>query len=142
MAMTQTNKHLVRTAFEALGRSDVRPLVDLMADDCAWIIEGHSRFSRRFDGKAAVRDELLHPLFEAFATPYRFTIEEIFAEADRVVVLGRGQVATKWGKDYNNSYCFILRLADGQLRELREYLDTALVEAVFSDPRARERMSR
>jgi ketosteroid isomerase-like protein len=81
-------------------------------------------------------------LFEAFATPYRFTIEEIFAEADRVVVLGRGQVATKWGKDYNNSYCFVLRLADGQLRELREYLDTALVEAVFSDPRARGTVSR
>jgi ketosteroid isomerase-like protein len=55
----EPNKRLVGDAFEALGRSDIRPLVDLMADDFAWIIEGQSRFSRRFEGKATVRDDLL-----------------------------------------------------------------------------------
>ena len=44
---------------------------------------------------------------------------------------GRGEVKTKGGQDYNNSYCFVLRLEDGKLVELREYLDTALVERVF-----------
>ena len=126
---TETNKQLVRDAFEAMGRSDIRTLVDLMRDDFAWIIEGQSRFSRSYEGKEAVKRDLLAPLFEAFATPYRFTIDEIIAEADRVVVRGRGQVKTKAGKDYNNSYC--LRLAGGKLVELREYLDTALVERVF-----------
>ena len=126
-----TNRQLVRGAFETMGQSDIRPLYDLMHDDFAWIIEGRSRFSRRYEGKEAVRRDLLTPLFEAFATPYRFTIDEIIAEGDRVVVLGRGEVRTKAGQDYNNSYCFVLRLADGKLVELREYLDTALVERVF-----------
>jgi uncharacterized protein len=76
-------------------------------------------------------------LFETFATPYRFVIEEVIAEGERVVVLGRGQVTTKAGKDYNNSYCFVLRIADGRLLELREHLDTALVESVFGEPRPR-----
>jgi uncharacterized protein len=128
---TETNKQLVRTAFEAMGRSDIRPLYDLMRDDFAWIIEGQSRFSRSYKGKEAVKRDLLAPLFEAFATPYRFTIDEIIAEGDRVVVRGRGEVKTKAGKDYNNSYCFVLRLEGGKLVELREYLDTALVERVF-----------
>jgi ketosteroid isomerase-like protein len=128
---TDTNKQLVRDAFEALGRSDVRPLYDLMRDDFAWIIEGQSRFSRSYEGKEAVKRDLLDMLFQAFATPYRFTIDEIIAEGDRLVVRGRGEVRTKAGKDYNNSYCFVLRLADGKLVELREYLDTALVERVF-----------
>ena len=48
-----------------------------------------------------------------------------------MVVRGRGEVRTKAGKDYNNSYCFVLRLDEGKLVELREYLDTALVERVF-----------
>ena len=125
------SKQLVRDAFEGLGRSDIRPLTELMTDDFAWIIEGQSRFSRRYDGKEAVKRDLLDMLFQAFATPYRFTIDEIIAEGERVVVLGRGEVKTKAGKDYNNSYCFVLKLADGKLVELREYLDTALVEAVF-----------
>lgn len=128
---TETNRQLVRTAFEAMGRSDIRPLTELMTDDFAWIIEGQTRFSRRFEGKEPVKRDLLAPLFEAFATPYRFTIDEIIAEGDRVVVLGRGEVKTKAGKDYNNSSCFVLRMADGRLTELREYLDTALVESVF-----------
>jgi ketosteroid isomerase-like protein len=126
-----TNKQLVRTAFEALGKSDARPLYDLMRDDFAWIIEGQSRFSRPYEGKQVVKRDLLDFLFQAFATPYRFTIDDIIAEGERVVVRGRGQVKTKTGQDYNNSYCFVLRLEDGQLVELREYLDTALVERVF-----------
>jgi len=127
----ETNKQLVRDAFEAMGRSDIGPMVDLMTDDFAWIIEGQSRFSRSYEGKEAVKRDLLAPLFEAFATPYRFTIDDIIAEGDRVVVRGRGEVTTKAGKDYNNSYCFVLGLEDGKLVELREYLDTALVERVF-----------
>ena len=127
----EANKQLVRDAFEAMGRSDIRPLVDMMTDDFAWIIEGQSRFSRSYEGKEAVKRDLLAPLFEAFATPYRFTIDDIIAEGDRVVVRGRGEVRTKAGKDYNNSYCFVLRIEEGRLVELREYLDTALVERVF-----------
>jgi ketosteroid isomerase-like protein len=127
----EPNKQLVRAAFEAMGRSDIRPLYELMTDDFAWVIEGQTRFSRRFEGKEKVKRQLLEPLFDAFATPYRFTIDEIIGEGDRIVVLGRGEVRTKTGLDYNNSYCFVLRLADGKLVELREYLDTALVERVF-----------
>lgn len=127
----ETNRQLIRTAFEAMGQSNIGPLVDLMADDFAWIIEGKSKFSNRFDGKAVVEEKLLRPLFNTFATPYRFEIEEIIAEGERVVVLGRGQVRTKWGKDYDNHYCFVIRMAGGRMVELREYLDTALVEKVF-----------
>ena len=127
----EANKQLVRDAFEAMGRSDIRPLVDMMTDDFAWIIEGQSRFSRSYEGKVAVKRDLLTPLFEAFATPYRFIIDDIIAEGDSVVVRGRGEVRTKAGKDYNNSYCFVLGLEEGKLVELREYLDTALVERVF-----------
>ena len=130
----ESNKQLVRTAFEAMGRSDIGPLYALMTDDFAWVIEGQTRFSRRFEGKEKVKRQLLGPLFDAFATPYRFTIDEMIGEGDRVVVLGRGEVRTKAGLDYNNSYCFVLRLADGRLVELREYLDTALVERVFGSP--------
>ena len=127
----ESNKRLVRDAFEALGRSDARPLTDLMRDDFTWIIEGQGRFSRSYEGKEAVKRDLLDVLFQAFATPYCFTIDEIIAEGDSVVLLGRGEVKTKAGKHYNNSYCFVLRLEGGQLVELREYLDTALVERVF-----------
>jgi len=37
----------------------------------------------------------------------------------------------KGGVPYNNSYCFVFRLADNQLKEVTEYLDTELVTAAM-----------
>ncbi len=57
------------------------------------------------DLTAASATTKLTPLFGAFATPYRFTIDDILAEGDRVVVRGRGEVKTKAGKgSQSNSY--------------------------------------
>jgi uncharacterized protein len=46
----------------------------------------------------------------------------------------RGDNVTKAGKPYNNEYCFVFRLSDGKIREVKEYADTALVDAVLGDP--------
>lgn len=128
------NKRLVRAIFEALAQGDGKPFVESWADDFTWIIEGQSQWSRRFEGKAAVRADLMRPLFANFATRYRNEAEEIIAEDDRVVVLCRGEVRTRSGEDYNNSYCYVIRMRDGKMVELREYMDTALAEAVLALP--------
>jgi ketosteroid isomerase-like protein len=128
------NKRIIREAFDGLARADAAAFLDIMAEDFCWIIEGQSKWSLRFDGKTAVRRELFRPLFANFATPYRNFAEEIIAEDDRVVVLCRGEVRTNSGEDYNNSYCYVIRMRDGKMVELREYMDTALAEAVLRLP--------
>jgi uncharacterized protein len=100
-----------------------------MADDIVWIIEGQSKVSGRYEGKDAIENRLVRALFANFATPYRNVAEEIFAERDRVVVLAKGEVKTVRGEDYNNDYCFVFRMRDGKIVEVREYCDTALAEA-------------
>ena len=121
------NKAIVAAIYQAMAEGDGRPFVDAMAEDFTWIIEGTNSWSRSWRGRDTVRRELLRPLFDQFATPYRARAERIIAEDDTVVVLAKGEVTTKTGKPYNNSYCFVIRLADGKMIELREYLDTELV---------------
>ena len=123
------NRSIVAEAFDGLSRGDPTVFIDAMADDLTWIIEGQSRMSGRFEGKDAVQNKLVPALFANFATEYRNHPEEIIAEGDRVVVLARGEVKTVRGEDYNNSYCFVLRMRDGRIAEIREYCDTALAEA-------------
>jgi hypothetical protein len=43
-----------------------------------------------------------------------------------------GENATPDGKIYNNKYCWVCRITDGQLHELREYMDTQLVTDTFA----------
>lgn len=123
------NKQIIKKAFDGLARADADDFIAAMAENFTWIIEGQSRLSRRYEGKAAVQNELVPSLFANFATEYRNYADEIIAENDRVVVLARGEVKTVRGENYNNSYCFIIRMRDGKMIELREYMDTALAEA-------------
>ena len=123
------NKAIIAEVFDGLSRADGRAFFDAMADDIVWIIEGESRYSRRYEGKAAIQNALAPALFANFASDYRNIADAIIAEDDRVVVLARGEVKTVRGEDYNNSYCFVLTMRDGKIVELREYMDTALAEA-------------
>ena len=129
MGDSAENKRIIAEAFDGLSRADARAFIDSMDDDISWIIMGQSRLSHRYDGKAAIQEELVPALFANFATDYRNFAEEIIAEGDRVVVLARGEVKTVRGEDYNNDYCFVMRMRDGKIVELREYCDTALAEA-------------
>ncbi len=128
------NKRLLEQAFEELSRGNGRPFTDLWADDFCWTVTGHSPWSKTYRGKQTVLRELMAPLFANFATQYTNTAHRFIAEGDYVVVECRGQVLTKSGKPYNNTYCYVCRLENGKIKELTEYLDTALVEEVLATP--------
>ena len=129
-----SNKQIMQAIFDALAQGNGRPLVDAMADDFTWIIPGESTWSRVWRGKKAVREELLRPLAARFATTYTNRATRFIAEGDLVVVECRGEVMTKSGKPYNNTYCWVCRFSDGKLRELTEYMDTELATSALGAP--------
>jgi uncharacterized protein len=122
-----TNKQLLQQVFEEMSKGNSRPFVDLWADDFCWTVTGNTPWSKTYRGKRTVLKELMGPLFANFATAYTNTAHRFIAEDDYVAVECRGHVTTKTGKPYNNTYCYICRMADGKLKELTEYFDTELV---------------
>jgi uncharacterized protein len=126
------NKRAMQAAFDELAKGNGRAFVDLMADDFIWKITGTTAWSRTYRGKQSVRKDLLDPLFAQFADQYTNRAQRIIAEDDYVVVECRGRVTTKSGKPYNNEYCYVIRFADGKMRELTEYFDTELVTEALS----------
>jgi ketosteroid isomerase-like protein len=128
------NKELMERVFAGLAKGDGKPFLESMADDFSWTIIGTTEWSRTYDGKQAVRDELLGPLLSQFADRYTNEAVRFIAEDDHVVVECRGHVTTKTGAPYNNTYCWVCRIEDGKLRELTEYLDTELVATALAAP--------
>jgi ketosteroid isomerase-like protein len=118
------NKQLMQNIFSELSKGNGKPFVESMSDDFCWIITGSTRWSRTYRGKQAVRNELLRPLFSHFADQYTNTAHRFIAEDDYVVVECRGQVTTKAGMPYNNTYCWVCRITDGKLQELTETLES------------------
>jgi ketosteroid isomerase-like protein len=128
------NKQLIRDVFEEMAGGTGQAFMDVLAQDVRWTVIGTSPWSRTYEGKPAIVAELMRPLFSQFADQYRARATRIVAEGDIVVVEARGEVMTKSGQPYNQTYCYVLRLADGEVRELTEYLDTDLVNQVLQDP--------
>jgi uncharacterized protein len=130
---TAENKQLMEQIFASLSAGDSKPLVENMADDFCWTVSGSTRWSRAYHGKQAVLSELLGALRPRITGRMRVAALRIIAEGDFVVVEARGNNTTVEGKPYNNSYCFVFRLAGGKLKEVTEYMDTALVESVLPE---------
>jgi ketosteroid isomerase-like protein len=128
------NKQLMASVFEQMAAGNGQPFMDVLADDVRWTVIGTSPWSRTYSGKRAVVSELMRPLFKQFGSQYRARAIRIVAEDDVVVVEARGDVDTKSGQPYNQTYCYVFRLADGEVREMTEYLDTDLVNRVLDSP--------
>jgi uncharacterized protein len=128
------NKALMHDVFAELANGNGRPFADALGDDIRWQIIGSTEWSGTWEGKASVRKGLLDPLFAQFATRYRNTAIRLIAEDDYVVIECRGDVTTKDGRPYRNTYCYVCRLEGGKVRELTEYCDTELLTKALNPP--------
>jgi uncharacterized protein len=128
---TADNKQLIQHIFAEAAKGNLEPFLEDMVEDMRWTVIGTTKFSGTLTGKQEVLDKRLTPLATQLDGPIRVTAHNVIAEGDYVVVEGRGQAMTKRGKPYNNTYCFVFRLANGKIQGLTEYLDTEVITAAF-----------
>ena len=130
------NKQVVIDFYESAARGDMDRCFELLADDIAWTNIGSTRLSGTYQGKQELVERLLGPLFSQLRAGIRSRIERLVGEEDIVVAQTSGIAETLDGTPYNNTYCQVIRLREGKIVEVKEYLDTALVNEVFgpADP--------
>ena len=128
----EQNKQIITSMMHAIARGDWEPFFAFQTEDFAFIITGHTQWSKSYQGKDLVRRELFEPLFKNFAEPYRAQIGDVVAEEERVVVEFKGHVMTSIGNLYNNEHCWVCHLTKGKLTSVREYAASLLVHRVIS----------
>ena len=127
----EENKQVVLDFYATASRGDMEACFALLADDITWTNIGSTPFSGSFSGKDVLIEQVLGPLFGQLKAGIKPTIERLIGEGDHVVALTTGEAETHDGTPYNNSYCQVMRIRDGQIAEVREYFDTELTSAVF-----------
>lgn len=65
------NKVLLQSIFAELAKGNPRPFVDAMADDFAWTVTGTTAWSKTYQGKKVVVEELLGTLRVRLEPPNR-----------------------------------------------------------------------
>jgi len=127
------NKQLVLDFYAAGARGDMDACFAMLADDITWTNIGTTRFSGTYSGKEALVAQLLGPLFSQLKSGIASKIERLIAEDDVVVAQTNGSAETHDGTPYYYTYCQVIRVRVGKIAEVKEYFDTALVNAVFGD---------
>ena len=125
------NKQVVLDFYEAGARGDMETCFALLADDVTWTNIGSTKFSGTYIGKQAIAEDLLGPLFSQLKAGICSEIERLMAEGDIVVAQTSGTAETLDGVPYNNTYCQVIKINKGQIADVKEYMDTALINSVF-----------
>ncbi len=118
----EANKKMIQDFFEALSVADVDRIVDAYAEDGTCWTSGNFPLSGTV-GKAQIRENAKGVL-SVFPDKLKFTIHQMIAEDDRIVVEAESYGQHASGQVYNNQYLFLFRLRDGKIVEMKEYMDT------------------
>ena len=124
------NKELLRAAYAESARGESTLFDQLIADDVTFSKIGTTSWSKTYAGKDALK-AMMQRLYALLEGRHIVEAQRFIADDDIVVVEAKGRSQTKTGKPYHNSYCLVFRLAEGKIKEITEYCDTALIEAVL-----------
>jgi ketosteroid isomerase-like protein len=131
---TETNREIIRQAFDA-WRQGTAAITGVFAPDMVWRIEGHSAASKEYGSKQQFIDEVLAPFGARFSEsqPFRpVTIRGVYADGDTVIVIWDGRGIANDGQPYENSYAWIMKLADGQVVDGTAFFDSISFNGLWS----------
>ena len=126
--LADQNKKITKDFFEALSAGSEKYL-DFYTDDSIIWTAGHNAI-----GGTRTKEEVVsfaQNILAAFPTGIKFNITGMTAEGDRVAVEISGEAIHASGETYNNQYHFLLRIQDGKILELKEYMDTQLAAKIL-----------
>ena len=127
----EENKKMMQYIFSELSKGNDKPFLDAMAEKMQWHWMGTGQWSKTFEGKSSVINELWSAVKASITQPSKVVPRRFIADGDYVVVESTGYNTTTDGKQYNNQYCWVLLIKGGKIYELNEYMDTELVTQAF-----------
>ena len=128
----EESKRVIQAFYDAGNVGDVDKLLGLLSDDIQWTNIGTTKYSMTCNGKQDLVENLIGPVFGRLQSGIRAHVENMFAEGEWVAVQVTGEATTVEGTPYNNTYCHIFRVRDGQIVETTEYFDSELVTRVLA----------
>lgn len=129
MSLIDENKQRVLDFFDALNAADGERIAAAYAPEGSCWTSGNTLISGVLS-----RDQIVAgagAVLEVFPEGLVFTVHAMTAEGERVAVEAESKGLHASGVEYNNLYHFLFVFRDGQLLQLKEYMDTELVTDVL-----------
>lgn len=128
----EQNKKLAVEFFARLSANDIAGALDTMTDDATWWIAGkREQLPAAGDHSKKQIARLLDTMVSQLKNGLKMTLNSLIAEADKVAVEVESYGELRNGRVYNQEYHVLLTIREGKISEVREYLDTQHVFAIW-----------
>lgn len=130
---TETTRAFVESLFTAVALDNFgQSFAKALSDDLVWTVTGSSPIAGTYVGKQVYIDEVLTPLRSVLVTLPVPIVEHIFVDCDWATVNWYSEgVFAKNGADYNMDYCWLMRVANESIVEVKGFYDGQKVAAAF-----------
>ena len=129
------NEALVRRFFDTLNAEDLEGLKPMFHPDATWtpMTKADIPGAAVHRGRTGIVDEFLRPVRGLFVgKDPQNQINALISQGDLVALETHGTGRMTNGKTYDNRYCWIVQIKDGQIFAIREYMDTAYIQSLMS----------
>jgi ketosteroid isomerase-like protein len=123
----------VRHFFNLLNAEDYDGLRALFTEDAAWLPQQKDMpGAGEYRGRDVVLDTFLIPIRKLFAgTDPQNQILSIASNGSTVLIETHGTGTLADGRPYDNRYAWGIEVRGAQIAEIREYMDSAYIVALF-----------
>ena len=121
MSSQHPNAERIRAMFAAFANADIATIQAMIPEDAVWHFPGrHGQIAGDHRGRQAILGFLMQ--VQALTEhSFHFELIDVLANDDNAVALFRGR-ATRHGKVLDNPTCLRMRLRDGQVVEVWEFV--------------------
>lgn len=131
----EENKKVAAEFFNRFDTFDIEGALNTMTDDINWWIAGKpEQLPAAGDHNKKQIAALFRNMAEQLSNGLKITIKSLIAEGDKVALEAESYGELKNGRVYNQHYHLLMTIRDGRISEVREYLDTQHVFAIWFQP--------
>ena len=132
---------MVRRFFDTLGTGDFAAIGEFFTDDSVWRSTTWPAGCPAQHGRKGIIDDFLQPIREGLFEPGdpKVEIRRLIGEGDWVVAETTARGTLLNGNHYENAYVFVIEVAGGTVKFLREYMDSDYAHSVSAGAGRRAR---
>ena len=131
---SMTNLQIVKAIYAGFESGDMQAILQNMSDDIIWLHPGKPDqipFAGKFEGKTGV-GRFFDTAF-AQIDVLEQKIHSFEGSGDKVIVIGYEHMRVKnTGKEYQSNWIHVFTLANGEVIEFEEFIDTAALVTAFA----------
>ncbi len=136
--MESRNAEIVRKMYQDFDHGDLDAVVDAMAPDVVFHAPGGAPFSGRRIGRGQVLQRFRE--VRALVQLDEFDVDEIVADRDRVVALGRQRATVRaTGRHFEQEFAHVYTMRGGKAIAVHLFGDTYAVASAFNESAEEQR---